>query len=212
MDKTLNYTFYDRTEMLPFIPKGTQNVLDVGCGSGKFGGMIKSELGCTVVGIEPFPAAAAEARKVLDEVLETSVEQAVSQLPSQQFDLICFNDVLEHLVNPWEVLKSCIPLLKPGGQILASVPNVLNLGNLKDVLSTRDWRYRDEGILDRTHLRFFTRISTLRMFDEAGYQVNHIQGINLFLTKKTRLLRLVFPTWINDSLPLQFAVLASPKA
>ncbi len=211
MDNKLNYQFYDRTEMLPFVPKGVVEVLDVGCGSGKFGHMLKNERGCKVTGVEPFPAAAEAARKVLDQVYEWVVEEAVHQLPKQHFDLICFNDVLEHLVDPWSVLESCKPLLKPGAHILASVPNVLNLGNLKEVLTTRDWKYREEGILDRTHLRFFTRISTIRMFEEAGYQVTHIEGINLFLTKKTKLLRLVFPTWMSDSLPLQFAVLATPQ-
>lgn len=211
MDSQLNYQFYDRTEMLPFVPQGVKQVLDVGCGSGKFGNMLKRERGCVVTGVEPFPAAAEAARLVLNQVIEDKVEEAVNQLPQQHFDLICFNDVLEHLVDPWVVLEACKPLLKPGGHILASVPNVLNLGNLKEVLTTRDWKYREEGILDRTHLRFFTRISTIRMFEESGYEVKQIEGINLFLTKKTKLLRMVFPTWMNDSLPLQFAVLATPK-
>lgn len=212
MDNKLNYHFYDRTEMLPFVPTSALNVLDVGCGSGKFGNMLKAERGCLVTGVEPFPAAAAEARKVLDQVIESPIEIAVSQLPVQHFDLICFNDVLEHLVDPWEVLRLCKPLLKPDGFILASVPNVLHLLHLKELLSTRDWRYREEGILDRTHLRFFTRISTIRLFDESGYRVRQIEGINQYLSRKVRVLRLFFPSWINDAVPLQFAVLASPQS
>jgi 2-polyprenyl-3-methyl-5-hydroxy-6-metoxy-1,4-benzoquinol methylase len=80
-------------------------------------------------------------------------------LPEEAFDCIVCNDVLEHLITPWQVLGKLAILLKPGGHFVASIPNVQYWGVLKDLVFEGDWRYADEGVLDVTHLRFFTRRS-----------------------------------------------------
>src|SRR5437868_10634770 len=117
--------YYDnaRPEMLGFIPPRTRRLLDVGCGRGAFAANVKRALGATVWGIELNPDAARIAATRLDRVIERDIAGALPELPDASFDCIVFNDVLEHLHDPYSVVADVARLLAPGGVVVASLPN-----------------------------------------------------------------------------------------
>src|SRR5262245_15122354 len=153
-----------RPELVAVAPRDRRRALELGCGVGAFAAeFLKVNPRVEYWGVEPFPPAAAEARHRLKKVLERPVEQVYDDLPDAYFDLLVCNDVLEHMANPEAVLRALLEKLEPGGLLFASVPNVRFLPVLVDLLVKKDWRYRDAGVLDRTHLRFYTEKSLRRM-------------------------------------------------
>ncbi len=148
-----------------------KRVLDVGCATGYLGEVLKRR-GCEVVGVEIDPSAAAKAADVLDEVLVADLEQVDlrDSFPPASFDVIVFGDVLEHLRDPLRLLRSTVGLLRPGGSVVVSVPNVAH-GSVRLALLQGRWQYRDLGLLDRTHVTFFTRSTILRLMSDAGLAV-----------------------------------------
>ena len=139
-------------------------------------------------GLELFEAAAALAREHFDEVIvgdaEVLVESAFQDL---RFDLILCLDVLEHMVDPWRFVDRVQRLLAPGGRMVISVPNVRCAQVLWPLLMRGQWQYADEGILDRTHLRFFTRESAIALASTAALQVDRCIGSVLPNTKLARI-------------------------
>jgi 2-polyprenyl-3-methyl-5-hydroxy-6-metoxy-1,4-benzoquinol methylase len=177
-NKSATYFGYGRPEMLPFVPSAATHILEIGCGQGEFAANLKAQRTVHVTGIEPFASAASIAKSRLDRVLPLDVNPAIAELHGQQFGCIVCNDVLEHLVDPWDTLTRLRPLIAPGGLLVASIPNMRFMPVLKGLVLHGEWRYVDAGVMDRTHLRFFTRKSMRTMFEESGYQVVHMQGIN----------------------------------
>jgi 2-polyprenyl-3-methyl-5-hydroxy-6-metoxy-1,4-benzoquinol methylase len=206
-----------RSDVAPFVPRGFRNALEVGCGKGGFGRTLRAAAPeARLVGIEAVPEQADYTRRaaVFDEVLEGYFPDVLSDRP-ERFDLVVYNDVLEHIVDPWEVLRRTHDFLAPGGQVLASIPNVQFLPVVLDLLRAR-WDYVESGVMDRTHVRFFTRGSMLDMFEQAGYRVDVCAGNgNLFdlYTKgpawSRRAMRTMSPL-IKDMRYLGFIVLATP--
>lgn len=176
--KPTTYFNTSRSEMAPFVPNGATRVLEVGCGEGEFAANLKASRTVHITGIEPFKAAAAVASGRLDRVLIADVNAGIVDLQGELFDCIVCNDVLEHLVDPWDTLKRLRPLLAPGGTLVASLPNMRFMPVLKDFVLKGEWRYVEQGVMDRTHLRFFTQKSMRSLFEESGYRVNRMQGIN----------------------------------
>jgi 2-polyprenyl-3-methyl-5-hydroxy-6-metoxy-1,4-benzoquinol methylase len=131
-----------------------------------------------VTGIEPFASAARVASSRLDRLLEADVNDGIVALEGQRFDCIVCNDVLEHLADPWDTLKRLRPLMAPGGTLVASLPNMRFMPVLKDLVLKGEWRYVEQGVMDRTHLRFFTRKNMQTLFEESGYQLTQLQEIN----------------------------------
>lgn len=200
-----------RLEMLPYIPATTRRLLDVGCGKGTFAREVKRVLGGEVWGIELDPIAAAIAREHLDHVEIGDVDQCIASIPSGAFDCVVFNDILEHLLHPDRTLRGVARVLAPHGVVVASIPNVRYIGNLYELLIKRDWEYKSSGILDRTHLRFYTRKSLPRLFAAADYELQRVEGIN-------GTTRWLFPLFVwatlglfADAKYLQFACVARPK-
>ena len=185
-------------------------MLDVGCGNGRFGAMLKAKLqGTEVWGVEPVAEANAEAAKVLDHAIHGLFCESLG-LQAASFDTIVFNDSLEHFPDQHPPLALALQLLKPGGRVVASIPNVRYWPHMREYLFGGDWRYRDEGILDRTHLRFFTRRSIVRCFGEAGYDVQRVEGITpCWKDLRLWLAQTFWPSGIKDILYLQFAVVAT---
>ena len=140
------------------------------------------------------PAAEVAATR-LDKVLANPLSECVG-LPQRYFDAICFNDSLEHFADPGPALESCKDLLRKGGVVVASIPNVRYIENIAHLLIELDWRYENSGIRDRTHLRFFTKKSMERTFRESGYAVLSMHGINshYWSGKKIWLLRTFLAT------------------
>jgi 2-polyprenyl-3-methyl-5-hydroxy-6-metoxy-1,4-benzoquinol methylase len=161
-----------RREMLERIGHGAQ-VLDVGCWSGATAAFLGLERDAAVDGVEPeaemAELAAASCRVVYRSTIEDALEQLLAERQGS-YDAVLFLDVLEHLVDPLAVLAEARGLLRPGGRGFVSIPNVAHWSLRYELLRGR-WRYRDNGLLDRTHLRFFTRASTLELAREAGWEL-----------------------------------------
>ena len=217
--KSADYFTEARPEMLCFVPTNCRRLLDVGCGTGGFGASLKKQnRQIEVWGVEPFASAAAKAADKLDRVI-TGPFGPETDLPAGAFDCIVFNDVLEHMVEPEQALRYAKLLLSAGGTILASIPNVRHFPLLWQLGIRGSWEYGDCGLLDRTHLRFFTKSSILRMFQNEGYEVRSISGINPYVGVPNASRRLWFAYRVANALFMgkftdlkfqQFAVVAEP--
>lgn len=206
--KPSGYYSTARDEMLRFIPKGTKCVLEIGCGEGVFGIAVKKMSGAEVWGVEINKDVASTAKGKLDNVLAGDVSILMPDLPDSKFDCIVFNDVLEHLADPRAVLAAARKKLCPGGVVVCSLPNVRYFPVLRQLLINKQWRYVDWGVLDRTHLRFFTEKSILTTFEELGYNVIRIEGINGFRSWKFTLLNAGLFGQLSDARYMQFACVA----
>jgi len=152
---------------------GTGNrVLDVGCSSGYLARPL-AERGNTIVGLELDPEAARAAEEFCELVLVGDVETMDLPLEPGSFDVVLGGDVIEHLRDPAAALARLRPLLRPGGRVVLSTPNVANWAIRLSLLSGR-WRYTDRGILDRSHTHLFTRATLAETLERAGYQVERI--------------------------------------
>ncbi|HEX2181591.1 MAG TPA: methyltransferase domain-containing protein [Rubrobacteraceae bacterium] len=148
-----------------------KRVLDVGCASGYLAAAL-AERGCDVVGIEVDPEAARRAEEHCERVLVGDVESMDLDGPLEQeaFDVIVFGDVLEHLKEPLRTLERLKPFLRDDGFVVASIPNVAH-GSVRLALFQGRFQYQRLGLMDDTHLRFFTRESVERLFDDAGLPI-----------------------------------------
>ncbi len=166
-----NYAPVGLLEMVSPAPK---NVLDLGCFCGGSGRWLKQRFpDCKVIGIEMLSKAAAIAAQAYDRVITGALEQvdfAAEGLFPGSFDAIIAADVLEHVYNPWQALQRIRPLLSPGGAIYVSLPNVRNL-NILSSLAAGEWRYTGAGILDITHVRFFTLAQASEMLSQTGWLI-----------------------------------------
>jgi len=177
--KDTGYFAHDRTELLPFIPKNIQSALDIGCGNGAFGMLLKKTFpDLEVWGVEPDDRSAGEASGRLDKVINGLFSNTDPGFAGKKFDIIFFNDVLEHLPDPAEAIAMCRVLLAAGGHILASIPNIRWYPVVLSLLRYQDFKYSNAGVMDKTHLRFFTWKSMIRLFEENGCKVVSITGIN----------------------------------
>lgn len=178
-NKPADYFSNVRTEMLEYLPKDANRIIDIGCGNGAFGKVILENREAEVWGIELMPEEAAQASEALFKVFSGPVEDHLESLSDDYFDVAYCNDVLEHLADPYEVLKRLKSKLKPGGVIISSIPNIRYHNALIKLLVKKDWQYEKFGVMDHTHLRFFTGRSIKRMYEELGYTVVLHKGINM---------------------------------
>lgn len=148
-------------------------VLDVGCGYGGVGKLIKAKYKAEVHGIDISPIAAEKARIHYDSVISSNIELEEPFFEARQFDFIICSDVLEHLSDPWNVLRKLKTYLKDDGQLAASIPNFRNADVLVQLIDG-SFDYQQYGVLDDTHLRFFTYHSSLKLFERSGYKVTKI--------------------------------------
>jgi len=148
-----------------------KEVLEVGPATG-YVTKILQQRGCRVWCIEIDPEAAEAAAPFCERMVVGNVETMdfASTFPEERFDVVTFGDVLEHLVDPLSVLRRVKDVLKPGGYVVASVPNVAHASIRLSLLGGR-FDYVEAGLLDRTHLRFFTQKSLASLFHDAGYEV-----------------------------------------
>ena len=168
-----------RFDLIDQLLPGPNRVLEVGCAEGWTGAELKRR-GCVseVVGIELNPKAAAKARKQLDQVICGDLENLSldeSFMRPASFDYIIVGDVLEHLRDPWGQLAKLSTCIKPQGRIIASIPNVRHWSVLLPLCFRGEWTYCSHGILDSTHLRFFTKNSATSLFHSAGLSVQKCQ-------------------------------------
>lgn len=166
--------FLPRTDLIDLIPKGARTILDIGCGVGNTGQILKERGFEEIFGVEINPAAAQQAKSFYKEVIVGDVEKDVLPFKKGFFDCILYGDVLEHLIDPWRLLKSHNQILKDDGKIICSIPNIRYYKILKSLIVNGRWEYVDLGIMDRTHLRFFTLKTIEDMFRETGFEIKKV--------------------------------------
>lgn len=167
------YYGYVRQEILDLVPLTAKRILDIGCGAGRLGEVLKVRQRAHVTGVEAIPAAAAQAKMRLDVLYEGDIE-SLSLTEVEPFDAIVCADVLEHLKNPLAVLRHLRNTLSPEGHLIVSLPNVRHHSVVRGLLEGH-WTYEPAGLLDETHLRFFTRREIEKMLFRAGYQIEQRQ-------------------------------------
>ena len=165
-----------RSEIIYLIPESAQRILDVGCAHGYLGKAIKSMRTVEIVGIEINALMAEKAATELDKVFQADVEAFVPPYPPGYFDCIVMADILEHLVDPWSVLNKYVPYLSASGVFVISIPNVQHYRVIGRLI-LGEWKYEESGILDNTHLRFFTLKSIGRLLNAANLEPIRIERI-----------------------------------
>lgn len=204
--KDRGYFAHARPEMVEMLPATATRILDVGCSSGQFGRLVKdANPQREVWGVELHRDAARRAAEVLDHVIVGEVPTVFDDLPDKHFDCVVFNDVLEHLVDPYHVLAITKDKLSAGGHVVASIPNIREFHTLAKLVFQKRWDYTDAGILDRTHLRFFTESSIRDLFENQGYEIECLRGINRNWRRFPKLINLLTLGVISDTMYLQFA-------
>lgn len=207
----IGYFHNQRAEMLKYIPQNATRILEVGCGEGAFSSLLKRS-DRELWGIEMNEDAAQKATEVCTFVLVGDFNTIYDQLPKNHFDCVIFNDVLEHIYAPWDTINLVKSLLTQNGVLVSSIPNFRYIDNLvTEILFRKDFQYKPEGgILDDTHIRFFTSKSMYRMFVEQGYDVLINEGINPCKSWKEKLFINLTFGFLKDARFKQFATVAKP--
>lgn len=165
------------TKIIKRISSGSL-VLEFGPAHGVMSQYLVENMGCTVYAVEYDQTAANDAAKFCKKIVVGSIEDYIweQEFAGMQFDHIIFADVLEHLYNPWEVLKRVRPFLKVRGSVLISLPNIAHNAIIMNLLEDK-FEYRPTGLLDNTHVRFFTKSSIDIMVEDCGYITKAIDAV-----------------------------------
>lgn len=181
-EKRSDYFSSARSEILDLLPDFSARVLEIGCGAGQTLEMLKEKNLCLeTVGVELFTAAADEARNRVNSVYCMDVEKSPMPDTIGKFDLILLLDVLEHLVDPWALLSHLVENhLAVRGKVIVSLPNARHFSLVLPLLRGR-FDYVERGILDKTHLRFFTKDSAIKLLETSGLHIELIKSTSLDL-------------------------------
>lgn len=198
------------------VPDGSR-VLDLGCSVGQLARHLVAK-GCTVVGVELDPEAAVRAREHCESVhvADLDLVDLTALLGEERFDVVVAADVIEHLRDPGRLLREIAPLLAPGGVLVTTVPNIAH-GSARLALLTGRFEYADLGIMDRTHLRFFTRATLTELLRISGFAVAGIDPLELPVEMGIPYDRSALPRGLEklvkklpDALAYSFLVVARP--
>ena len=195
-----------RPEILEHVPLGARRVLDLGCATGATGAALKDRQPAHVTGIEIEPEYAAEAERVLDRVIVADVARPPEL--DGPFDALIAADILEHLVDPWSVLRAYARLLAPGATAVVSLPNVAHWSTFWHLLRGT-WPRKPEGIFDATHLRWFTLRDARALLTQAGLRPHTVVRRRWLLTRGSRLDRFAPPL---TPFTFQYVIAASYSA
>ncbi len=187
-NKSDEYFAHARKEILPMLPPNAGRVLELGCGAGATLGWLREiHKASYTVGIEISEAAADVAKLHADEIHWTDFEHDDIDLQGQKFNVILCLDVLEHMVDPWSVVDRLVTkYLEVGGTLIVSLPNVRHYSVVLPLLFGGRWDYAKEGLLDRTHLRFFTRESAIKLIEISDMRLEMIATTGLERGRKAR--------------------------
>jgi len=203
-----SYYSYQRREILPLLPKAATSILEIGAASGQTLRWIKTIYPSAVTtGVEINNALAEELSQNADVAIIGNISECLAQL--KRYDLILLLDVLEHLVDPVNVLLSLRKLLEPGGQVIVSVPNIAHLSVTIPLLFARRFTYQDSGILDRTHMRFFVEDTAIKLLNDANFRV--ARGLMTGLKgRKAKLIDRLSFGLLRHHLAIQYIMLGEP--
>lgn len=205
--KKKNYYNAIRSDVADLIGPQARSVLDVGCAEGLTGELLKKKGVKEVIGLEIDQAASKIAETRLDKVLAGDVQKMVLPFKEGYFDCIIYADVLEHLIDPWMVLREQKRFLNDKGIVVASLPNVGHYRVVKKLLKGK-WDYEERGVMDATHLRFFTLDGIKKMFDQAGYRIDEIV-YKISASRIKKFMNKLFKGRFNESLCEQFIIKAT---
>lgn len=175
-----------RDDLLLYIPLDARSLLELGCGEGALGALVKQRQKCRVVGIELDRDASAIARKKIDDVYTGDVRHLIEVL-DERFDCIVASEIVEHVDDPWSLLIELRRLTAPGGRLVISIPNAANASLIGDLLRGR-FDYTYIGLACAGHLRFFTRSSIEDLLDIAGWRVESIVPQRAIVSEQGRAL------------------------
>jgi 2-polyprenyl-3-methyl-5-hydroxy-6-metoxy-1,4-benzoquinol methylase len=195
-----------RDELLSLIPASINRALDVGCGLGNIWERFKRG-GIEVAGIERDQSLCSGAREILDKVFCVDAEKFQLPYPEGYFDCILCADVLEHLVEPLKFLKKYKSYLNDSGFIVASIPNIRYYKVIIRLVFAGTWDYADKGIMDKTHMRFFTLTNIKELFSEAGYDIVDIKR-NIVASRWIKVLNFVLFGSLKDFISYQYYIKA----
>ncbi|MFM7849304.1 MAG: class I SAM-dependent methyltransferase [Rubrivivax sp.] len=223
MDQTPVHDMHN-PDLLRIIPRTARHLIEIGCSSGALAREFKKlEPSCHYTGVDIDPRYVDLARRHCDTAFAADLEVVGEDFWGSYADRDCwiFGDTLEHFKDPWRVLRNIRGVIPANGCIAACIPNAQHW-SLVVRLACGDFRYEDQGLLDRTHLRWFTRATLLELFDQCGFTVqtgfprvfNEAQRED-FLPAIAQLARLAGgdpDAAMRDAQPLQYVVLATPKS
>jgi len=176
-EKEHKYYSNIRWDIIDLIPEGPHKVLEVGCGTGSTLVKLKEiNKAWEIYGFELNEEIVQEHTQNIDKVIIGDIEQLDPPFLENFFDFIIFGDVLEHLVDPQRVLEKYTKYLKNNGVIIASIPNIKHYSVLINLVFRDRFEYKSVGILDKSHLRFFTKKEIINMFNRAGMHVKKIKS------------------------------------
>ena len=205
-----NYYCFARKDLIDLVPSGFKTVLDVGCGDGSNTTYLRERGATHVVGIELSCKHGKTAAEKMDEVFVGSVEGDMpGWLLNREFDLVICGDIIEHLVDPWKTLERLRNVISPFGYLLASIPNIRHYSVLKDLVIGGKFHYVSAGLLDRTHLRFFTKKEIVELFEDAGYKI--ISWSHSAISERDSLISRMTFGLFDGFLAYQYYILAKKK-
>ena len=173
------YFSSSRPDMEKFLPTNYEKVLEIGCGDGGFSRYLDNS--AELWGVEPNEESVCQARLKGYKMLQGDFEANCDRLPNNYFDLVICNDVIEHMADHDYFLSTIKEKMSSNGVLIGSVPNMRNYRALVELLVRKDWPYMEEGVLDRTHLRWFTEKSFKRSLIRHGYTIETYRGIGSLL-------------------------------
>ncbi len=214
--------FNYNSDILKIMPKNLKRVVEVGCSSGALAKAYVSENPkCKYTGIEIDPGYAEIAKEFCGDVFCGNIEHFDEERFLKLFPSDCwiFGDILEHLYDPWALLQRIQPHIGQDGLIIACIPNAQHW-SIQASLNCGLFRYQDQGLMDRTHIRWFTRTTILDLFETAGYKI--IEGFPRIIVEPARdhilpaIRAMALATGadpdlaVSDAIPFQWVVKATP--
>ncbi len=196
--------------MLKYIPENVEKTLEFGCGYGFFSKLVKDTFNAECWAVEINDKAAQIASENLDKVIKCDANKSLKKLPENYFDCVILNDVLGCIADPFYLLENIKEKLTSKGVVVASIPNVRYWRNLRALVWRGEWDYRELGILDSAHVRFYTYKSLIKMFQKLGYEIITIEGIHPTRNKKFKVLNFLLWNKLWDAKYSQFACVIKP--
>lgn len=202
----------ERNEMDYFLNEAPKKSIEFGCSTGRFSQRVKKKYNTEVWGIDIDEESINQAKIKLDKAFCGDAMELIDSLPENYFDCLICNDFIEHIYSPelfFEKIKKC---LTNDAILICSLPNVRYWKHFNRYLFLKDWKYKKSGILDHTHLRFFTKKSMKRAIKAWGFEIQLIKGIRpskspffyifniltLFLIRDMRFLQYGFKAKLKD--------------
>ena len=180
-----------RLDILPLLPSYSELVLEIGCGNGATLRYLKEQGLCKQVhGMELTEAMGKEAKPHVDQLWVGDAEVLIHSMEASQYNVILCLDVLEHLVDPWSFVAQLSRVLKPGGCVIASIPNLRTFTVIWNLLVRGRFDYASHGIMDQTHLRFFTKKTAIELLNTGELAVDRWEYSPFFPWSKSMILNL----------------------